>query len=62
MSGFSSNQHFEFSNGREMVECDRAVELLNEVSNLTDPVSIKLSNKSFSVPASSIIGERFKCN
>ena len=47
----------ELSGGRELVNLARAKELLEKIS-VTDPTSIKLSNKSFDHEAAQIIADK----
>ena len=49
---------FELSGGREMVNEERAVELLAQIPASDAVTKIRLSNKSFSEGAASIIAER----
>jgi Ran GTPase-activating protein (RanGAP) involved in mRNA processing and transport len=49
---------FEFGGKREMVNRARAEELLASTAHITDPATIRLSNKSFGIDAAEAIAER----
>jgi hypothetical protein len=51
---------FEFPEGREMVNDERALELLASCSTVTSPTTIRLSNKSFGLGAATLIANTLK--
>ena len=56
----TENAVFEFPEGREMVDEDRARELLAGCEHITAPTEIRLSNKSYSLGAATLIAEKLR--
>ena len=59
MASFQAQERvFEFGGGRELVATEKAVELLACVAHVDNPLSIRLSNKSFTSEAAALIATK----